>query len=459
MNEQEELRQQAEARVGTTLSDKWRLDKLLGVGGMASVYAATHTNQKRVAVKILHPSLSSHPEVRARFLREGYLANTVGHSGVVTVDDDNVLEDGSAFLVMELLQGETLEARRHGRGGTLPVDEVLAYAEPLLDVLVAAHDKGVVHRDLKPDNLFLTTGGELKVLDFGIARLQEMSASSGGTRIGAIMGTPTFMAPEQARARWDEVDGRTDLFAVGASMYTLLSGRYVHEAETINEELGLAMTARAASLAVAAPGLPAPVVAFVDRALAFEKAARWPDARAMRAALSDVRAVVRGGRTAPASLLGAAPEPDSPDEGPVSAAPAPRRFPRAPILAGAAAVVAVVGILALRPGSHPAAGVAPSEGASLPTPTASPTPVVIAGTGVPGAPASIEVSPAGSAAPSAGTTAPTVNARALTALGPKPDDSTAPRNVPRSTTAATPKAPTAPRAPAAPTTNPFDRRH
>src|SRR5271163_241636 len=107
MGEEEDVRREAEARVGSTLKDKWRLDKLLGVGGMASVYAATHTNQKRVAVKILHRDLSLNADVRARFLREGYLANTVGHSGVVTVDDDNVLEDGSAFLVMELLEGET----------------------------------------------------------------------------------------------------------------------------------------------------------------------------------------------------------------------------------------------------------------------------------------------------------------------------------------------------------------
>src|SRR5580693_4122965 len=124
MGENEERSRQAQARVGTTLKDRWRLDALLGVGGMASVYAATHRNQKRVAVKVLHPELSAHPEVRARFLREGYLANTVGHAGAVTVDDDDVLEDGSAFLVMELLEGETLEQRRERAGGKLPLAEV-----------------------------------------------------------------------------------------------------------------------------------------------------------------------------------------------------------------------------------------------------------------------------------------------------------------------------------------------
>jgi serine/threonine-protein kinase len=290
MNEDEERTRQAEARVGSTLKDRWRLDKLLGVGGMASVYAATHRNQKRVAVKVLHRELSAHPEVRARFLREGYLANTVGHAGVVVVDDDDVLEDGSAFLVMELLEGETLEQRRARAGGTLSVAEVLGCVERLLGILVAAHDKGVVHRDLKPENVFLTLGGEIKILDFGIARLHELSSSSGGTRIGAILGTPAFMAPEQARARWDEVDGRTDLWAVGATAFLLLSGRFVHEAGTVNEELGLAMTARALSLASVAPHLPAGVVVFVDRALAYEKEARWRDARTMLDALRTLQA-------------------------------------------------------------------------------------------------------------------------------------------------------------------------
>jgi serine/threonine protein kinase len=294
VSEHDELIQQAEARVGLTLNDKWRLDKLLGVGGMASVYAATHRNQKRVAVKVLHGELSRHPDVRARFLREGYLANTVRHSGVVMVDDDDVLDDGSAFLVMELLEGETLDARQTRRGGTLPVAEVLAFAEQVLGVLVAAHEKGIVHRDLKPENLFVTASGEIKVLDFGIARQEEPSSAGGprtpGTRVGLVLGTPAFMAPEQARGRWDEVDGRTDLWALGATMFVLLSGRLVHEAETVNEELGLAITAQARALATAAPHVPPAVAAFVDRALAFDKAARWPDAQTMLSALRDLRA-------------------------------------------------------------------------------------------------------------------------------------------------------------------------
>ena len=141
----------AQTRIGQVIKEKWRLDVLLGVGGMAAVYAATHRNGNRVAIKILHPELSTHHQVRTRFLREGYVANAVGHEGAVRITDDDVTEDGSAFLVMELLDGETLEDRRVRSGGRLDEDEVLSLADQLLDVLVAAHAKGVIHRDLKPD--------------------------------------------------------------------------------------------------------------------------------------------------------------------------------------------------------------------------------------------------------------------------------------------------------------------
>ena len=152
------------------LDGKWHLDSVLGIGGMATVYAATHRNQKRVAIKMLHPEVSVDKQVTTRFTREGYLANTVGHPGTVSVLDDDVAEDGSAFLVMELLEGQTLDAMWE-KSGTLPVGEVLLLTDQLLDVLIAAHAKGILHRDLKPENLFLTKEGQLKVLDFGIARL------------------------------------------------------------------------------------------------------------------------------------------------------------------------------------------------------------------------------------------------------------------------------------------------
>jgi len=276
---------QARARLGTVLREKWRLDALLGVGGMAAVYAATHRNGSRVAVKILHAELSINAQVKARFLREGYVSNVVGHEGAVRVSDDDTADDGAAFLVMDLLDGETLEDRRVRFGGRLPEDEVLSMAEQLLDVLAAAHAKGVIHRDLKPENVFLTRTGQVKVLDFGIARLRELSTASTATKGGSTMGTPAFMAPEQARGLWDDVDAQSDLWACGALMFNLLSGRQVHEGRTSNEYLLSAMTNAAPLLEAVVPGVGAAVAHVVDRALAFDKSERWPDARRMQEAV------------------------------------------------------------------------------------------------------------------------------------------------------------------------------
>jgi serine/threonine-protein kinase len=275
----------ARGRVGITLCSKWRLDVLLGVGGMAAVYASTHRNGSRVAIKVLHPELSANREVRARFLREGYVANAVGHEGAVKVSDDDTAEDGSLFLVTELLDGESLEDRRRRLGGRLAEDEVLSVADQLLDVLVAAHAKGVVHRDIKPENVFLTRAGQVKVLDFGIARLRELSTTSTATRAGASMGTPAYMPPEQARGLWGEVDVRTDLWAVGATMFHLLTGNLVHQGRTPNERLLSAMTKTAPPLASLLANIGPAVAHVVDRALAFDREKRWPDAHRMQEAV------------------------------------------------------------------------------------------------------------------------------------------------------------------------------
>jgi eukaryotic-like serine/threonine-protein kinase len=278
------------------LHDKWHLDVLLGVGGMAAVYAATHRNGSRAAVKVLHPEMSTNAVVRERFLWEGYVANAVGHDGAVKILDDDADDDGSLFLVTELLDGETLEERRTRLGGRLSQDEVLVLTDRLLDVLGAAHRKGIVHRDLKPENVFLTRAGQVKVLDFGIARLRELSTARGLThgltQAGTMVGTPAYMAPEHARGLSDEVDERSDLWACGAVMFCLLSGRNVHEGRTVNEQLVSAITRPAPSLASIAPDMAAGVARTVDRALEFSKERRWPSAfemqEAVRAAYSEV---------------------------------------------------------------------------------------------------------------------------------------------------------------------------
>ena len=292
----------ARGRIGVLLQDKWRLESLLGVGGMAAVYAATHRNGKRVAVKMLHEEFSHDEEVRTRFLQEGYAANIIQHEGAVSVLDDDVTPDGSAFLVMELLEGETVDQRWEKHGRRLPIEEALSIADQLLDVLAAAHAKNIVHRDVKPENLFITKAGVLKVLDFGIAKVFERAeARRTSTQVGMVMGTPAFMAPEQARARWDEVDGRTDLWAVGATLFTTLSGRHVHEATSSQEQLILSATTPAPPLGSVVAGVPHEVAGVIDRALAFDRARRWPNAAAM---LSEFRAVLDalGGRLGPVSI-------------------------------------------------------------------------------------------------------------------------------------------------------------
>jgi serine/threonine-protein kinase len=309
------IEQRARARIGTTLNGKYRIDRLLGVGGMAAVYAATHRNNKRVAVKMLHPELSVHPQLRSRFMREGYVANAVDHPGAVAVLDDDVTEDGAAFLVMELLDGETLAEACDRLGGKLPVRAVLAVAAQVLDVLSAADGKHVVHRDIKPSNLFLTRTGHVKVLDFGVARMREIGPEH-STSSGLALGTPAFMAPEQALGRTDEIDGATDLWALGATMFALVTGAPVHAASTPQEQMVFAATRSAPSLAAADPEVPASVATLVDRALAFQRSARWPSADPMREAVREAYRALYGEDPAPSALVFMA----SPDKVPLSEA-------------------------------------------------------------------------------------------------------------------------------------------
>lgn len=269
-------------RIGTSLG-KYRLVRVLGEGGMATVYEASHRNGHRVALKVLRPALSVDADVRARFLREGYAANRVDHAGAPRIHDDDVTPDGLAFLVMDLFQGSTLEALAAGAGGTLPVEAVLAVGYHLCDVLGAAHDAGVVHRDVKPANVFVCTSGELKVLDFGIARVVDPTSGS-ATATGRMLGTPAFMSPEQAYGRRAEIDAKSDLWAAGATIFAVLTGRSVHEASSAEETLVKAATETAPAVTAVMPEVPSVLARVVDRSLARDKADRFEDARAMRQA-------------------------------------------------------------------------------------------------------------------------------------------------------------------------------
>jgi serine/threonine-protein kinase len=331
MTDSGEAERRATRRIGQVLG-KYRVERVLGAGGMATVYLAVHRNGHKVAIKVLSPELGIDEDIRARFVREGYAANSIEHPGVVRVIDDDLTEDGSPFLVMEFLQGETLQARVTHWGGTLPPREVLALAHQLLDVLAVAHARGTIHRDVKPDNLFLTREGQLKVLDFGVARIVMPQSGSDPTRTGRTMGTPAYMAPEQAFGKTREIDARTDLWSVGATMFTLLSGKHVHEAENAAQLVVLAATARARALRSVVPGVPEEVASVVDRACAFERADRFADARSMQAAVADAYRKLFGGEVTAARVLG------SPSGAPVGSEPtldaqsahAPAPVPSAP---------------------------------------------------------------------------------------------------------------------------------
>ena len=276
------------ARVGSVIRGKWRIDSVLGIGGMAAVYAATHRNGHKCAIKMLLPALASNTEVVQRFLKEGYVANEVNHPGAVAVLDDDVTDDGVHFLVMDFLAGEPFDSvlQAHPEG----LDPMLAIrvAHDLLDVLESAHKRGIVHRDIKPENVFILHDGRVKLLDFGIARLRQTQAAAGPSRtqVGVVMGTPAYMPPEQARGQWDQVDAQSDVWAVGAVMFVALSGRHLRQAPTVNMELAQAMVEPAPPLRSVAPAVSAAVAAVVDRALLFDKSARWSSAREMQQALA-----------------------------------------------------------------------------------------------------------------------------------------------------------------------------
>ncbi|WP_394839129.1 serine/threonine protein kinase [Pendulispora rubella] len=273
------------ARIGSTIQNKYRIDRMLGMGGTAVVYSAVHRNGNRVAIKFLLDRYSDDPEMSRFFRHEAYVANQVEHHGVVPVLDDDVDEAGCPFLIMPLLEGESLRARWERSERRLPIDEVLILMADALDVLAAAHGRGVVHRDIKPDNLFVTTAGYVRVLDFGIARRLNADASISVT--GRMVGTPAFMPPEQAMGDRRRVGPRSDCWAVGATIFTLLTGDYVHVADSPEALLVAAAMRSARSLGDLMPDAAPALVRFVDKALAFEPKDRWLSAREMRAALPE----------------------------------------------------------------------------------------------------------------------------------------------------------------------------
>ncbi|MBK7579588.1 MAG: serine/threonine protein kinase [Myxococcales bacterium] len=313
MQSDDDLVLRCERRLGAVIDGTWQLRQLLGLGGMAAVYAAVDGNGERAAIKLIHAHLAKNPSVRARFNREAYIANKIEHPGVVAIRGDGTSHDGEPYIVMELLRGQSIDLLLDTHRGRLTIRDTLHIAEGVLQVLTKAHPRGIIHRDIKPENIFLTSDGDVKVLDFGIARMLDQERDTGHTRTGVIMGTPSFMAPEQALGRWSEVDTRTDLWAVGALIFLLISGRLVHGSGTGSEMLIRAATRPAPSLARVAKA-PLKLVRLVDRALAFEPQRRFPDARAMLEQLQALRREIGDAGVAERTDTGSKPPPSPYEE-------------------------------------------------------------------------------------------------------------------------------------------------
>ena len=277
-------KEESAQRIGTYVNGKWRLDALVGFSSVAATYRAAHRNGIECALKIIHRSQTDSDKMIERFLQEAHLANRIDHPGVEKIFDDGITEDGCVFLVMELLEGETLELRRMASGGSLRLLEARPIFDDLLDILIAIHAAGVIHRNLKPANIFLSKDKRTILTDFGRARLSDIDPNQQNSLDGLVTGTPAYMPPEQARGRRMEIDERSDIWSAGAILFTLLSGRRVHEAKTTAEKLTLAQSKPARPIMSIVPDIAPPLAHVIDRALKFEKKDRWPSASEMRKA-------------------------------------------------------------------------------------------------------------------------------------------------------------------------------
>ncbi len=267
---------------------------------MASVWRGTHISTgRRIAIKVLDDRLLANAGVVERFGREARAASSIRHESIVDVLDLDRTEEGAPFLVMEFLEGETL-TQRIERKGRLSESEILAIADPLLDALHAAHEAGVVHRDLKPDNIMLVSAGrrgeKVKVLDFGISSKSDEVSSL--TVTGGLLGTPHYMSPEQARGRTD-IDRRADVYAIGVVLYECAVGEVPFDAENYNALIQEILNAAPVPPRARGAGISEAFEAVLLRALRKDRAQRPSSAEVLRDQLLDV-----GTPPAPASTSG-----------------------------------------------------------------------------------------------------------------------------------------------------------
>jgi tetratricopeptide (TPR) repeat protein len=262
--------QRSDLGIGFVLANSYKLLDQIGKGGMGAVWSAQHLRLrgKRVAIKVLLEQASGIPEGYARFRHEAEIASRLGHPNIIEVLDFNELDDGTPYMVMEFLNGESLGRRM--KVGAMPIDAVVPVVRQIGSALAAAHREGVVHRDLKPENIYLCPtgfgGGEhVKVLDFGISKMRDSDTIR--TQVDVLIGTPRYMSPEQAMGRNDQIDGRTDIFALGAIVYEMLTHRAAFSGDSLAQILYRIVHEPPTPLEQLIHDLPPRVVEAVARAL------------------------------------------------------------------------------------------------------------------------------------------------------------------------------------------------
>jgi len=290
--------------VGSVIADTYTIEAVIGRGGMGAVFLASHRRLpgKKVAIKLLHAELTD-DEVVARFRREALIASQLNHPNIVDVTDFNVTPEGMPYLVLEYLQGESLAQRI--KDGPMPLDHVLSIIRQVGSAVAAAHRENIIHRDLKPQNIFLVpkeVDGRIieiaKVLDFGISKIRGSQTIQ--TQESTLLGTPQYMAPEQATGQHSNVDERTDVFALGAIVYEMLSGEPAFAGANIPEVVFKVVYEEPPPLAQRAPGVPPEITAAVVRAMTKDAAARFPTVGAFVEALTGRPLLsVRTGAVAP----------------------------------------------------------------------------------------------------------------------------------------------------------------
>jgi hypothetical protein len=274
---------------GTVIAGKFRVLRLLGVGGMGVVYEIEHELTKhRRALKLLHSQFCAYPAAVARFLREASAAGRIGNAHIVETFDAGQLDSGEPYIVMEQLDGETL-ADRLGRENVISVAAIADIIEQACIGIQAAHERGIIHRDLKPENLFIERrDGKpfVRILDFGVSKFDTaLTGGLGLTGEGLALGTPFYMPPEQIRGE-KSVDARSDIYALGVILYEAVTGRRPYEADTLPHLAVLIHEGNAATLESLRPELPAHFRELVHRAMASDPDERHPSARALGEALA-----------------------------------------------------------------------------------------------------------------------------------------------------------------------------